>query len=72
MGAVEVDNMLMLLSTSNKMTEKERDTIMPLVLQGFKVKENLFRKEEEIDFYRNALKKQVQLFKVAKRLLIHG
>jgi selenide,water dikinase len=36
MGAVEVDNMLMLLSTSNKMTEKERDTIMPLVLQGFK------------------------------------
>lgn len=37
MGAVEVDNMLMLLSTSNKMSEKERDTIMPLVLQGFKV-----------------------------------
>jgi hypothetical protein len=37
MGAVEVDNMLMLLSTSNKMTEKERDTIMPLILQGFKV-----------------------------------
>ncbi len=38
MGAVEVDNMLMLLSTSNKMTEKERDTIMPLIIQGFKVK----------------------------------
>lgn len=38
MGAVEVDNMLMLLSTSNKMTEKERDTIMPLILQGFKVR----------------------------------
>ncbi len=37
MGAVEVDNMLMLLSTSNKMSEKERDIIMPLVLQGFKV-----------------------------------
>jgi len=36
MGALEVDNMLMLLSTSNKMTEKERDTIMPLILQGFK------------------------------------
>ncbi|CAF1053910.1 unnamed protein product [Adineta steineri] len=36
MGAVEVDNMLMLLSTSNKMTEKERDIIMPLILQGFK------------------------------------
>jgi len=36
MGAIEVDNMLMLLSTSNKMTEQERDTIMPLILQGFK------------------------------------
>jgi hypothetical protein len=43
MGAVEVDNMLMLLSTSNKMTEKERDIIMPLVLQGFKVKKKQFR-----------------------------
>ncbi len=45
MGAVEVDNMLMLLSTSNKMTEKERDTIMPLILQGFKVFNNIFFKE---------------------------
>ncbi|CAF1139764.1 unnamed protein product [Adineta steineri] len=36
MGVTEVDNMLMLLSTSNKMSEKERDTIMPLILQGFK------------------------------------
>lgn len=36
MGAVEVDNMLMLLSTSIKMSEKERDTIMPLILEGFK------------------------------------
>ncbi|CAF4916885.1 unnamed protein product, partial [Rotaria magnacalcarata] len=26
----------MLLSTSNKMSEKERDTIMPLILEGFK------------------------------------
>lgn len=42
MGAVEVDNMLMLLSTSNKMTEKERDIIMPLVLQGFKVWHSVF------------------------------
>jgi hypothetical protein len=41
MGVVEVDNMLMLLSTSNKMTEQERDTIMPLILQGFKVIERL-------------------------------
>lgn len=37
MGATDVDNMLMLLSTSNKMTEKERDTIMPLIIEGFKV-----------------------------------
>ncbi|CAF0825077.1 unnamed protein product [Rotaria sordida] len=36
MGVTEIDNMLMLLSTSNKMTEKERDTIMPLILEGFK------------------------------------
>jgi len=42
MGAVEVDNMLMLLSTSNKMTEKERDTIMPLIIQGFKVQKRSF------------------------------
>ncbi len=41
MGVIEVDNMLMLLSTSNKMTEHERDTIMPLILQGFKVIERL-------------------------------
>jgi len=37
MGVLEVDNMLMLLSVSDKMTEKERDIIMPLMIQGFKV-----------------------------------
>jgi selenide,water dikinase len=37
MGATEIDNMLMLLSISDKMTDKERDTVMPLILQGFKV-----------------------------------
>jgi hypothetical protein len=37
MGATEIDNMLMLLSVSDKMTEKERDIIMPLIIQGFKV-----------------------------------
>lgn len=37
MGCTEIDNMLMLLSTSNRMNEKERDIIMPLMLQGFKV-----------------------------------
>ena len=43
MGATEVDNMLMLLSTSDKMSEKERDTIMPLIIQGFKVIELFHR-----------------------------
>jgi len=36
MGATEIDNMLMLLSVSDKMTEKERDAVMPLLIQGFK------------------------------------
>lgn len=36
MGATECDNMLMLLSISNKMTEKERDLVMPRMIQGFK------------------------------------
>ncbi len=29
--------MLMLLSVSDRMTEKERDIVMPLMIQGFKV-----------------------------------
>ena len=36
MGVSEVDNMLMLLSVSQKMTEKERDLVMPRMIQGFK------------------------------------
>ncbi len=36
MGVTECDNMLMLLSISNKMTDKERDVIIPLMMQGFK------------------------------------
>ncbi|CAF1632828.1 unnamed protein product, partial [Didymodactylos carnosus] len=36
MGAVNIDNVLMLVSSSNKMTEKERDTVMPIMVQGFK------------------------------------
>lgn len=35
MGVTEVDNMLMLLSVSIKMTEKERDLVMPRMIQGF-------------------------------------
>jgi selenide,water dikinase len=36
MGVTECDNMLMLLSVSNKLTEKERDLIIPRMIQGFK------------------------------------
>ncbi|RZF38201.1 hypothetical protein LSTR_LSTR005562 [Laodelphax striatellus] len=36
MGIIECDNMLMLLSVSSKMSDLERDTIMPLVIKGFK------------------------------------
>lgn len=36
MGVTECDNMLMLLSVSNKMTEKDRDLVMPRMIQGFK------------------------------------
>lgn len=35
MGVAECDNMLMLLSISNKMTEKERDLVMPRMIKGF-------------------------------------
>jgi selenide,water dikinase len=31
MGVTECDNMLMLLAVSTKMTEKERDVVVPLV-----------------------------------------
>jgi hypothetical protein len=75
MGVIEVDNMLMLLSTSNKMTEKERDTIMPLILQGFKVIECLLDRILQFlkfRFDRIVLKKQVQPSKVVKLSLIHG
>lgn len=37
MGAVDCDNMLMLLGVSNKMSEKERDVVVPMIMRGFKV-----------------------------------
>ena len=37
MGVTECDNMLMLVGVSTKMSEKERDVVMPLILRGFKV-----------------------------------
>ena len=36
LGVTECDNMLMLLAVSQKMTEKERDVVVPLLLRGFK------------------------------------
>ncbi len=36
MGVTECDNMLMLLACSTKMTERERDVVMPLMMRGFK------------------------------------
>lgn len=36
MGVTECDNMLMLLGVSTKMTEKERDVVIPLIMRGFK------------------------------------
>ncbi|CAD6208921.1 GSCOCG00010734001-RA-CDS [Cotesia congregata] len=36
MGVTECDNMLMLLGVSTKMTEKERDVVVPLIMRGFK------------------------------------
>ena len=35
MGVTECDNMLMLLAVSTKMTEKERDVVIPLMMRGF-------------------------------------
>ncbi|XP_034656272.1 inactive selenide, water dikinase-like protein [Drosophila subobscura] len=35
-GVVACDNMLMLLAVSTHMTEKERDTILPIMMRGFK------------------------------------
>lgn len=37
MGVIDCDNMLMLIAVSTKMSEKERDVVMPLMMRGFKV-----------------------------------
>ncbi|KAK8725235.1 hypothetical protein OTU49_010766 [Cherax quadricarinatus] len=38
MGVTDCDNMLMLLGVSTKMTEKERDVVIPLMMRGFKAR----------------------------------
>lgn len=35
MGVLECDNMLMLLSSSSKFTDEERDIVLPLMMKGF-------------------------------------
>lgn len=37
LGVVNCDNMLMLLGVSQKLTEHERDIVVPLIMQGFMV-----------------------------------
>lgn len=37
MGVTECDNMLMLMGVSTKLTDKERDVVVPLIMRGFKV-----------------------------------
>lgn len=36
MGVTECDNMLMMLGVSTKMTESERDVVVPMMMRGFK------------------------------------
>jgi len=36
MGVTECDNMLMLLGVASKMSEKERDVVLPLMMRGFR------------------------------------
>lgn len=36
MGVIECDNMLMLLGVSSKLSETERDVVIPLMIRGFK------------------------------------
>ena len=37
LGVTDCDNMLMILGVSIKMTEKERDVVVPLIMKGFRV-----------------------------------
>ena len=43
MGVTECDNMLMNISVSQKMTERERDIVIPLIMNGFKVSFQMLR-----------------------------
>lgn len=38
MAVTDCDNVLMLLAISQKMSEKERDTVVPILMRGFRVR----------------------------------
>ena len=38
LGVTDCDNILMILGVSIKMTEKERDAVVPLIMKGFRVR----------------------------------
>lgn len=38
MAVTDCDNVLMLLAVSQKMSEKERDTVVPILMRGFRVR----------------------------------
>ena len=40
MGVSDCDNMLMLLGVSNRLTQRQRDVVTPLVIKGFGGKSN--------------------------------
>jgi hypothetical protein len=42
MGVTDCDNMLMILGVSQKMTDKERDTVVPIIMKGFRVRIHKF------------------------------
>lgn len=37
MGVTDVDNMLMICGVPQKMSEKERDVVIPILMKGFRV-----------------------------------
>ena len=41
MGVADCDNMLMLLGVSEQLTRRQRDVVVPLVIQGFSGKQEL-------------------------------
>ena len=47
-GVTECDNMLMLLAISTKLTDKERDVVVPLMIRGFRVSGRMLRSPPDL------------------------